>query len=180
MIDRLGLRTVDIARQLASSYGEQTVGKLAELKSQLFENAWRLEVKPRYGALGILRIMKARGVRSAVASSNNTDRILKIIEYFGMDALLDTTVGINEVEQGKPDPALVTTAIKKLGLVPTESIYVGDSRYDIEAGRAAGAQTALVLQPVAAQSNLKVEPDYRLRNLYQLKQIIWPGLDWRY
>jgi pyrophosphatase PpaX len=97
-----------------------------------------------------------------------------------MDALLDTTVGINEVGRGKPDPALVTTAIKKLGLVPTESIYVGDSRYDIEAGRAAGAQTALVLQPVAAQSNLKVEPDSRLRNLYQLKQIIWPGLDWRY
>jgi pyrophosphatase PpaX len=180
VIDRLGLRTVDIARQLASSYGEQTVEKLVELKSQLFENAWRLEVKPRYGALGMLRIMKARGVRSAVASSNNTDRILKIIEYFGMDALLDTTVGVNEVEQGKPDPALVITAIKKLGVVPTESIYVGDSRYDIEAGRAAGAQTALVLQPVAAQSNLKVEPDYRLRNLYQLKQIIWPDLDWRY
>jgi beta-phosphoglucomutase-like phosphatase (HAD superfamily) len=67
VIDRLGLRTIDIARQLASSYGEQTVGKLVELKSQLFENAWRLEVKPRYGALGMLRIMRARGVRSAVA-----------------------------------------------------------------------------------------------------------------
>lgn len=175
VIDKLGLRTVDIARQLLSNHGEQTIGKLVELKSQLFEDTWRLEVKPRYGALGMLRIMKARGVRSAVASSNNTDRILKIVKYFGMDALLDAIVGINEVEQGKPDPALVTTAIKKLGVAPKESIYVGDSRYDVEAGRAAGAKTALVLQPVAAQSELKVEPDYRLRGLYQLKQIIWPN-----
>jgi HAD superfamily hydrolase (TIGR01509 family) len=174
VIDRLGLRTVDIARQLLSNHGEQTIGKLVELKGQLFENTWRLEVKPRYGALGMLRIMKARGVRSAVASSNTTDRILKIVKYFGMDALLDAIVGTNIVEQGKPDPELVTTAIKKLGVAPKESIYVGDSRYDVEAGRAAGAQTALVLQPVAAQSELKVEPDYRLRSLYQLKQIIWP------
>jgi len=107
VIDRLGLRTVDIARQLLSNHGEQTIGRLVELKGQLFENTWRLEVKPRYGALGMLRIMKARGVRSAVASSNSTDRILKIVKYFGMDALLDAIVGTNEVEQGKPDPALV-------------------------------------------------------------------------
>jgi pyrophosphatase PpaX len=101
------------------------------------------------------------------------------LKYFGMDALLDTVVGINEIKRGKPDPALVITAIKKLGVVPKESIYVGDSRYDVEAGRAAGAQTALVLQPVAAQSRLKVQPDYRLRNLYQLKQAIWPDSDRR-
>jgi membrane protein len=174
VIDRLGLRTVDIARALVSTYGEQTVAKLVELKGQLFENTWRLRVKPRYGAVRILRIMKARGVRSAVASSNSTDRISRTVKYFGMDVLLDTIVGIDEVEAGKPHPALVTTAIKKLGVVPKESIYVGDSRYDVEAGRAAGAQTALVLQPVAAQSDLKVEPDYRLKTLYELRRIIWP------
>jgi HAD superfamily hydrolase (TIGR01509 family) len=179
VIDRLGLRTFDIAKQLLSSNDEHTIAKLVELKGQLFEETWRLEVKPRYGALGMLRIMKARGVRSAVASSNSTERILRIVKYFGMDALLDAIVGINEVEQGKPDPALVTAAIKKLGVAPKESIYVGDSKYDVEAGRAAGAQTALVLQPVAAQSELKVEPDHRLRSLYQLKQIIWPDSYWR-
>ena len=176
VIDRLGLRTVDIARALASSNGEQTVAKLVELKGQLFENTWRLEVKPRYGALGMLRIIKARGVRSAVTSSNSTDRISKTLRYFGMDVLLDTIVGIDEVEAGKPDPALVTAAIKKLGVNPRESIYVGDSRYDVEAGRAAGAQTALVLQSIAAQSDLKLEPDYRLRGLYQLRRVMWP--DW--
>jgi len=177
VIDRLGLRTVDIAKSLVSSHDEQTVAKLVELKSQLFENTWRLEVKPRYGALGMLRIMKARGVKSAVASSNKNDRISKTVKYFAMDLLLDAIVGIDEVEAGKPDPALVLTAIKKLGVIPKESIYVGDSRYDIEAGRAAGAQTALVLQPVAAQSDLKVEPDVRLKSLYQLRQIIWPDWD---
>jgi HAD superfamily hydrolase (TIGR01549 family) len=177
VIDKLGLRTVDIAKSLVTSHNEQTVARLVELKSELFENAWRLEVKPRYGALGMLRIMKARGVKSAVASSNSNDRISRTVKYFGMDILLDAIVGSDEVEAGKPDPALVMTAIKKLRVIPKESIYVGDSRYDIEAGRVAGARTALVLQPVAAQSDLMIEPDYRLRSLYQLKRIIWPDWD---
>jgi pyrophosphatase PpaX len=174
VIDRLGLKTIDIARELLSCHGEPTVMKLVELKTQLYENVWRLEVKPRPGALEMLQIMKARGVRSAVASSNSTDRILEIMKYFAMDTLFDAMTGINEVEHGKPDPALVITAIKKLGVLPKESIYIGDSRYDVEAGRAAGAQTALVLQSVAAQSNLKHGPDYMLRSLYELRQIIWP------
>jgi pyrophosphatase PpaX len=175
VIDRLGLRTFDIAKSLVSSHDEQTVVKLVELKSKLFENAWRVEMKPRHGALDMLRIMKARGVKSAVASSNNNDRISKTVKYFGMNLLLDAIVGIDEVEASKPDPALVMTAIKKLAAIPKESIYVGDSGYDIEAGRAAGAQTALILQPVVAQSDLKVEPDYKLKSLYQLGRIIWPN-----
>ena len=65
VIDRLGLRTVDIARQVLTRYGEPTIGKLVELKTQLYENAWRLDVKPRYGALEMLQNMKTRGVRSA-------------------------------------------------------------------------------------------------------------------
>jgi HAD superfamily hydrolase (TIGR01509 family) len=179
VIDRLGLRTIDIAGQLLSCYGERTKVELVELKTQLYENVWRREVKPRQGALEMLEIAKARGVRSAVASSNDTDRILEIVKYFGMDTLFDAIIGIDEVEYGKPDPALVIAATKKLGLPPKESIYVGDSRYDVEAGRAAGAQTALVLQSVAAQSNLKYEPDYRLTSLYELKQIVWPKTDWK-
>jgi len=169
VIDKLGLRTSDIAKSLVSNRDEQTAVKLAELKKQLFENAWRVEVKRRHGALGILGIIKARGVKSAVASSNNTDRISETVKYFGMNLLLDAIVGIDEVEAGKPDPALVMSAIKKVAAIPKESIYVGDSRYDIEAGRAAGTQTALVLQPVAAQSELKVQPDYRLKSLFQLR-----------
>jgi HAD superfamily hydrolase (TIGR01509 family) len=149
--------------------------RLVELKSRHFEDAWRIEVKPRHGALDILQILKGKGVRTAVASSNSIERISKELRYYGMDSLLDTVVGIDEVEAGKPDPALVTAAIKKLGVAPKESMYVGDSRYDIEAGRAAGSKTVLIVQPIAAQSNLRAEPDYRIRGLHELRRIIWPG-----
>jgi HAD superfamily hydrolase (TIGR01509 family) len=174
VVDRLGLKTVDIARALVSDRGEQTVMRLVELKSRLFEDAWRIEVKPCHGAVDTLQILKGKGVRTAVTSSNSIERISKALRYYGMDSLLDTVVGIDEVEAGKPDPALVIAAIRKLGVAPKESMYVGDSRYDIEAGKAAGSQTVLVVQPIAAQSNLRVEPDYRIRSLRELRRIIWP------
>lgn len=170
------MRTFDIARRIVSSHDEETVWRLVQLKSKLFEKAWRREVNPREGALEILRMIKDTGLRSAVASSNTAERITGVIGHFGMDKLIDAVVGIDEVRAGKPDPALVTIAISKLGASPAESIYVGDSRYDMEAGRAAGARTALVIQEIAAQSNLKVQPDYRVRELSELRQIIWPDI----
>ncbi len=175
IVHGLGLKTLDIARGIVSSFGEQTVSRLVELKTQLFEEAWRQEVKPREGALELLQMIRAEGLRSAVASSNTVERIFKTTQHFGMDRLLDAVVGIDEVQVGKPDPALVRVAMEKLGVAGNETIYVGDSKYDIEAGRAAGARTALVVQSIAAQSNLKFQPDYRVNELSELRAIIWPN-----
>lgn len=174
IIDRLGLRTVDIARGIVSGHGEQPVTKLVELKSKLFEESWRHEIKPRDGAIEILQMIRSRGLRSAVASSNTSERITKTVKHFGMENLLDALVGIDEVEEGKPNPALVTAAINKLRGSSEQSIYIGDSKYDIEAGRAAGTRTVLVVQSIAAQSNLKVQPDYRVTQLLDLQEIICP------
>lgn len=175
VVDRLGLKTIDIAKELVTSFDEQTVRRLVEAKTRLFEDAWRREVKTRGGALEILRMMRARGVRSAVVSSNSVERIVRTIKHFGMETLLNALVGVDEVEAAKPDPALVTAAAKKLGVASEDSVYVGDSRYDVEAGRAAGMRTVLVVQPIAAQSRLEAQPDYKVKNLLELRRIIWPN-----
>jgi HAD superfamily hydrolase (TIGR01509 family) len=175
IINRLGLKTADIARQVASRQDESTVVELAELKSRLFEEAWRRELKAREGALDTLEMIETEGLRTAVASSNTGASIVRTLQHFGMDKLLDAVVGIDEVQEGKPDPALVTVALKRLGVVAEKALYVGDSKYDIEAGRSAGTQTVLVLQPIAAQSNLTFQPDHRVKRLLELHGIIWPN-----
>jgi len=175
IISRLGLKTVDIARDVVSGHDEGTIVELVELKTALFEESWSREVKAREGAREALGMIRVGGLRSAVASSNASERITRSLRHFGMDNLLDVVVGLDEVREGKPDPALLTVAIKRLGVPAKDTLCVGDSRYDIEAGMAAGARTALVVQSIAAQSNLKFQPDYRLRSLLELKRIIWPN-----
>ena len=39
---------------------------------------------------------------------------------------------------GKPDPAVVHLALSRLGVGPAEAVLVGDTAFDVGAGRAAG------------------------------------------
>lgn len=47
----------------------------------------------------------------------------------------------DHVTRRKPDPEALLLACDRLGCAPDETIYVGDHRRDIEAGRAAGMRT---------------------------------------
>ena len=44
----------------------------------------------------------------------------------------------------KPNPGMLLEAIEKWGINPNESYFIGDSRSDAKAGRAAGTKTILV------------------------------------
>ena len=48
-------------------------------------------------------------------------------------------VGAEDTERHKPDPEPVLEALRRLGASPDEAVYVGDSPFDIRAGKAAGA-----------------------------------------
>ena len=51
----------------------------------------------------------------------------------------DVLVGAEDTERHKPDPDPVLEALRRIGAEPGEAVYVGDSPFDIRAGKAAGA-----------------------------------------
>lgn len=65
-------------------------------------------------------------------------------------AAVRTCSGVEPFVVGKPKPFLIETLLKEAGLRPDEALVVGDRLdTDIEAGRAAGCPTYLVLSGVA-------------------------------
>jgi phosphoglycolate phosphatase-like HAD superfamily hydrolase len=62
-----------------------------------------------------------------------------------VDDLISATACGDDVEYGKPDPRLVGIALAKLRLAAPEAVVIGDTPYDAEAGREAGAAAAGVL-----------------------------------
>lgn len=58
--------------------------------------------------------------------------------------LVSCVVCGDTLKQSKPHPAPVLRACELLGVLPAETIFVGDDVRDIQAGRAAGCQTAAV------------------------------------
>ena len=60
------------------------------------------------------------------------------------DYITATACG-DDLEHGKPDPRLVGIALRKLGLAASQTVMVGDTPYDAEAGIEAGTKAAGVL-----------------------------------
>jgi pyrophosphatase PpaX len=76
--------------------------------------------------------------------------VLPLEQYFAAVVTADMT------ERHKPDPEPVLKALELLGSAPGTAAFVGDSPYDVGAGKAAGVFTVGV-------SWGKIHPDERLR-----------------
>jgi pyrophosphatase PpaX len=72
-------------------------------------------------------------------------------------------VGADDVTHPKPHPEPVRTALERLGARAADAVFIGDSRHDIECGRAAGVRTAAALWGPFDRSHLEdLRPDYWL------------------
>ncbi len=82
--------------------------------------------------------------RKAVISNKRESLCVKILEQLGLSEFMDVIVGSETVKERKPSPLPVCHVLSVLGISPEEAIIVGDSNYDIEAGKAAGIKTVAV------------------------------------
>lgn len=82
--------------------------------------------------------------KKAVISNKRESLSLEILSRLGLLKYLDLVVGSDTTPEKKPSPVPILYVISKLGVKQEETIIVGDSNYDIEAGRAAGIRTIAV------------------------------------
>ena len=75
----------------------------------------------------------------------------------------DAIVTCEDTDRHKPDPAPVLHGLALLDADPRTTAYVGDSPYDVRAGRAAGVRTAAALWGAFPAAVLRAErPDREL------------------
>ena len=96
------------------------------------------EVHVKPGLVDFLTEMKARGVRTGVASSNHLDLIEATLIRHGLRDYFDVITTCDDVSAGKPDPAVYLKTAEKLGLMPSECLVFEDIPLGIEAGKRAG------------------------------------------
>jgi pyrophosphatase PpaX len=122
-------------------------------------------VKAFPGAEEILADLRARGVRVGVVTSKREEVARRTLAVCGLHAHVEALVCAEHVQHGKPAPEAVHLALALLGLSEraSEVLVVGDSPYDLRAGRAAGTRTAAVCWGACSRETLLAEtPDYVL------------------
>ena len=81
------------------------------------------------------------GIKLGVVTSRTSRGARQILDEFGLLERFAVLVGIEDVEKGKPDPEGVLTALSQISVTPVKAAFVGDTVFDIEAGRNAGTLT---------------------------------------
>ncbi|HIW51453.1 MAG TPA: HAD family hydrolase [Candidatus Blautia intestinavium] len=98
------------------------------------------KVTPYDGIPETLKEMKKRGLNLAVCSNKPHEAAVKVIhKLFGDE--LDLVIGQSDRIRRKPAPDAPLKAAEIFGVLPEECMYVGDTKTDMETGKAAGMYT---------------------------------------
>jgi phosphoglycolate phosphatase len=141
----------DIAAALAPHLDGITVADLTDLIDDTASSAPMSEAVPLRPLLSGLR---NRGLRLGVATNDSEAPARQHLEAHGITDCFDFIAGYDSGHGAKPGPGMCLAFAMTLGLDPSRIAMVGDSRHDLEAGRAAGMRTVAVLTGIAREVDL--------------------------
>lgn len=112
--------------------------------------------------------LAARDVPLAVITNKPSQFVTPLLEEKGLHGYFRWMVGGDSLPQQKPDPAALLWVMEKAGVSPEQSLFVGDSRNDVLAARAAGVRCVGLTygynhgRPIAEEAPEQVLDDLRL------------------
>lgn len=89
-------------------------------------------------------LTELRDYKMAIISNKRENLSKKLLDQVNLLQYFDLVVGSDTTPDRKPSPIPVIYAYKNLGFKKEETVMVGDSNYDIEAGKGAGVKTIAV------------------------------------
>lgn len=101
-----------------------------------------LEKKP--GVEETLRFLRAKGIKTAVATATALDITKSHLTTIGVCDLFDSIVSAKNVAHGKPEPDVYLYACEQIGESPQDCMAVEDSPNGIMAAYRAGLRTVMV------------------------------------
>ncbi|MBQ0025088.1 MAG: HAD family hydrolase [Bacteroidales bacterium] len=123
------------------------------------------------GVKEALKALSDRKIPMAIASSRGEGSLRELSHFLGISEYIPDNhiFGVESVARPKPAPDMVYAILARLGAKPEETLVIGDTTFDIEMGRAAGAHTCGVTYGNQPASRLKTAlPDYLVDDLRRL------------
>lgn len=121
------------------------------------------------GVRACLEHLRQQGVRLALITNKPVRFLPDLLAAHGLQQSFDWVLGGDSLPLQKPDPAPLLHVLQAAGVAAAQALFVGDSRSDILAARAAGVPVVAVSygynhgQPIAAEN-----PDLLVDSLAQL------------
>ncbi|TLS38531.1 pyrophosphatase PpaX [Pseudalkalibacillus caeni] len=125
------------------------------------------------GVFETIKTLQENGFKLAIVTSKMRNTVEMGLKLTNLDQFFDVVVTVDDVENPKPNPEQLNKAMEQLGSSPEQAMMVGDSQFDIQAGKNAGVKTAAVSWSIKGRDFIeKQNPDYLLENMADLLDIL--------
>ncbi|RII74892.1 HAD family hydrolase [Pseudomonas monteilii] len=136
----------DILTHLAALPADEAAAKHAWLLEH--ERDLALASTAAIGAVELVRELAERGCRLGILTRNARELAHVTLEAIGLADCFPVAHILGRDEAApKPSPDGLLKIASAWGVAPSELVMVGDYRFDLDCGRAAGARTVLVNLP---------------------------------
>jgi pyrophosphatase PpaX len=92
----------------------------------------------------VLERLKSEGRRLGIVTAKRRRTVDLAFAMLPLEGFFETVVTSEQTARHKPHPEPVLAALEELGSTPEEAVFVGDSPFDMGAGKAAGVFTVAV------------------------------------
>ena len=116
--------------------------------------------------------LKLLGYQLGIVTNKQREFVLKGLEQVEIIKLFNTIVCVDDVAFGKPSPEPIIKAMNTLGVKSNQTLMVGDSRYDMDAARAAQVKCVL-LEWYGQNKSGELLPDYYFTNFQDFFEVMY-------
>ena len=171
--------TAGIGRPLMSQFGDYTsepdeIDRLLHAyRTFQLEHHDRLTL-PYAGVNDLVRALRDDGRQLGVVTSKIEPLAHRALSLIGLDACFPVVIGLESTTRHKPHPEPLLHAMDRLGAGPGETVYIGDSPFDLQAARAASIASIAVGWGAFSGSRLSEEsPTHAASSAAELHSLLF-------
>ncbi len=153
---RFGKSGKDIIRELLPNLTQKEIENFICEKEIVYKKIISKKViLPVKGVEELLNFLKEKRMKYAISSSASIKNILIVLRKAKLKKYFKIIVAAEHVKHHKPNPEPLLKAAKLLKTKPTNSIYIGDSIFEMQASKGAGMIGIAILTGVYNSKELK-------------------------
>jgi HAD superfamily hydrolase (TIGR01549 family) len=158
------------------SQKEVLIRKVRRIIDEIYPRMFRKEIKMIEGADEILKRIAARGMKIGLVTSTPRTFLedkLYPLKLAGIEDMFEVIITTDDTQKKKPAADPLIECGKRLGVNRDKIAYIGDTRIDMKAGRAAGMKTIGVLTGNDTYQDLMAEnPKAVIQSVCELGNVI--------
>jgi HAD superfamily hydrolase (TIGR01549 family) len=157
--------------------GEVALNKLGITNILECSEKWNVYLKEYFHHVKIFDDIKKSlvklnemGISIGIVTSKTKEEFLNDFVPFGLSNYFKLVVCADDTEKHKPNPEPLLKFIELSEVDKSETIYIGDTKYDLDCALGAGIDFALALW--GAKSSIGIDANYILENPKQILELV--------